>query len=172
MISGNSMQVVREHQAAIRVVVMAIGLSLLLVLAFSLLNSLARADGSPSKAATASLNLQSSQITTNSATPPSPTSGSLPTASSSSTTTVNSSTSTSSDGTVSTQLEVNGQPVSVPSNGSTEQTVTSPDGSTTTVNASNTQSGSGTAHSSSQTHVFTSIHSTSQVVQQGGSSTN
>lgn len=74
-------------------------------------------------------------------------------------TSINSSTNAS--GTTDTNVTVNGQPVEVPNNGSTQQTITTPNGSTTTVNVSNGNTGHGYNHSSSYTNVHSSSTSSS-----------
>ena len=92
-----------------------------------------------------------------------------PSGTSQTTVTVNSSSSTNADGTVSTDLTVNGQPVDIPINGNSQQTITSPDGQSTTVNTSGSQTTTGTGTNSSHTSTHLSIHSSTHSIQQGGS---
>lgn len=169
MIRGSQFSFIQSHQTTLKVVLITVGVALLLALSLSLRNNMAKAAVSTGQHNAATFNLGTSQSSVND-------SGQVPAAantipangSSSSSTSINSTTSSNGDGTVTTQMEVNGQPVDVPANGSTEQTITAPDGTTTTINASSSQSSTGRATSSSHTHVFTSIHSSSQIIHQGG----
>lgn len=73
--------------------------------------------------------------------------------------TTSSVTRTNADGTTHTEVTVNGQPVEVPKNGTTQQTVNTPNGATT-VNVSNNQGGNSNGFSSS----FTSVNSSNNTV--------
>jgi hypothetical protein len=126
-----------------------------------------------STASTGPVNSASAQLQLNhtAATAASPSPSSPPTSDNSeaSTTTTTANSSNTSDGTASTQVTVNGQPIAVPANGSTQQTVTGPDGQKTTISTSNSQSTDGSAnnHSFTHTNVHISSNSSSSDTQEG-----
>lgn len=75
------------------------------------------------------------------------------------------------NGTVSTELDVNGHTITVPPNSSTNQTIVNNSGSSTTITASSTQS-LGAPSSRSSTHSRLSVHSTTSIsTQTGGTNT-
>jgi hypothetical protein len=104
--------------------------------------------------------------------PVSPTSATVPVsppstaAANDATTTTNTDSTTGNNGAASTSVTVNGQPVSVPANGSTQQTISSPGGNTK-VSVSSTQSTDGNTDSSSlyQTNLNVSTSSTSSTTE-------
>lgn len=71
------------------------------------------------------------------------------------------SSSTSSDGTTNTSLNVNGQDIDVPSNGSTHHTVTNSDGSQTTVDVSGDSTSQSSSSNTSHSNFSLNVHSKS-----------
>ncbi len=69
---------------------------------------------------------------------------------------------TNSDGTVSTQVTVNGQPVAVPNNGSSQQTFTSPDGASTLNVSVDNRSSVGSSSNSATTFTTFNVDSSTQ----------
>ena len=170
MIGSSSRDLIRDHQTSVRLFLIVGAVVLLAALIFSLRFAQASAPAASHTSRTSSLNLHTNQVTPSASDAfvnSSSSSKSSNLSSEGSSTSVTSRSTSDGEGSVTTHMTVNGQPVNVPANGSIQQTVTSPDGSTTTINATSSQSNTGTGTNSNHLHTYTSFHSSTHVTQQG-----